>query len=85
MEDWGTLISKPFKTRATRPVIGLIPGPDVPLAFGTVAYDGADIATNQVWAPMLNAAEPQNTNVDVGNGNLLSIPNPALNDDMRDW
>jgi RHS repeat-associated protein len=60
--------------------VGLIPGPDVPIAIGTAAYDGSQFITNQILAPVFNAAPTQNINVDVGNGNLLTIPNPALDD-----
>jgi RHS repeat-associated protein len=62
-------------------VLGLLPGPDVPIAFGSAAYDGSQFVTNQILAPVFNAAPTQNINVDVGNGNLLTIPNPALDFD----
>ncbi len=60
--------------------IGLIPGPDVPIAFGSAAIDGSNFVTNQILAPMFNAAPTQN--IDDGNGHM--IPNPALRDERDD-
>jgi RHS repeat-associated protein len=76
-----TLSNNPSPADVVLGVVGLVPGPDVPLAFGTGAYDGAYFITNQIEAPILNAAPAQNINIDIGNGNLLTIPV----DDGRDF
>jgi hypothetical protein len=56
---------------------GFVPGLDVPIAFGTAAYDGANFVTNQVLAPIFNAAPTQMIN----DGNGLMITNPILDDE----
>ena len=56
--------------------LGMVPGLDVPVAVGSAAYDGSNFVTNQVLAPVFNAAPPQM--IDNGNGQL--VPNPALMD-----
>jgi hypothetical protein len=54
--------------------VGLIPGPDVPIAIGTVAWDGSKFAggtIQQVFTPDASQSE----SIDDGSGHTIRSPN----------
>jgi hypothetical protein len=59
--------------------LGLVPGLDVPIAFGSVAWDGSKFVADQIIIPVFTPDASQAEKIDDGYGHL--IPNPAMTED----
>jgi len=68
-----SVLTDPSPSNIAINVLGLIPGPDVPISFGTAAYDGSQIA-GQVMTDVFTPDASQGDYINNGNG--LTIPNP---------
>jgi RHS repeat-associated protein len=55
--------------------LGLVPGLDVPTAFGSAAWDGSKFVGNQVIIPVFTPDALQSDKIDDGNGHLIQSPN----------
>jgi hypothetical protein len=73
-----SVVNDPSPLNVTLTGLGLVPGLDVPMAFGTAAWDGSKFVGNQVITPVFTPDASQASTIGDGYGH--SIANPAMMD-----